>query len=280
MTFVPTTPALSDDVSAGDLWFAVSKRGLLARRDPEASGRWQLPRQADLDALGVSIEERYLLGTVDDAKAFAVAVPDEVTLPSGWQLLNLRALVEAFDEATFAVAGRASHVLDWATTSKFCGRCGARTERVMTEWCMRCPACSFMQYPRIAPAVIVLVRRGPLALLARNARFPVPFYSTLAGFSSIGETLEETLQREVLEEVGVHIGNVRYFGSQPWPFPNSLMIGFTAEWEAGDIAVDNDEIADAQWFSIDALPILPPRVSIARRLIDAWVAEVSDATRV
>jgi NAD+ diphosphatase len=128
--------------------------------------------------------------------------------------------------------------------------------------------------------VIVLVRRGPLALLARNARFPVPFYSTLAGFSSIGETLEETLQREVLEEVGVHIGNVRYFGSQPWPFPNSLMIGFTAEWEAGDIAVDNDEIADAQWFSVDALPVIPPRMSIARRLIDAWVAEVSGPTKV
>ena len=128
-------------------------------------------------------------------------------------------------------------------------------------------------YPRIAPAVIVLVRRGEEALLARNARFPLPFYSTLAGFSDIGETLEDTVHREIREEVGIEVANVRYFGSQPWPFPNSLMIAFTAEWASGDIAVDADEIADAQWFTRDALPMVPPPLSIARRMIDAWLTE-------
>jgi len=119
----------------------------------------------------------------------------------------------------------------------------------------------------------VLVRRGDEALLARNARFPGAFYSTLAGFSEIGESLEETLVREVKEEVGVDVGNVRYFGSQPWPFPDSLMIGFVAEWISGDIRVDESEIADARFFRRDEpLPMLPPNVSIARRMIDAWLA--------
>jgi NAD+ diphosphatase len=140
---------------------------------------------------------------------------------------------------------------------------------------MRCPKCALTSYPRIAPAVIVLVRKGEKALLARNATFPLPFYSTIAGFSDIGETLEETVEREVFEESGVRVDTIRYFGSQPWPFPHSLMIGFTAEWNSGEIAIDHDEIADAQWFSADALPLIPPRVSIARRLIDAWVNEVT-----
>lgn len=139
---------------------------------------------------------------------------------------------------------------------------------------MRCPSCGLTAYPRISPAIIVLVRRGDEALLARNAQFPGSFYSTLAGFSEIGETLEETLVREVKEEVGVTVTNARYFGSQPWPFPHSLMIGFNADWDHGDIEVDGKEIADAQWFDIENLPKIPPPLSIARRLIDAWVEDV------
>jgi NAD+ diphosphatase len=119
----------------------------------------------------------------------------------------------------------------------------------------------------------VLVRRGQKALLARNAKFPGVMFSTLAGFSDIGESLEDTLLREVEEEVGLRVRDIRYFGSQPWPFPHSLMIGFTAEWESGDIRVDGHEIAEAAWFSADALPPIPPPLSIARRMIDAWRAE-------
>jgi NAD+ diphosphatase len=143
---------------------------------------------------------------------------------------------------------------------------------------MRCPACGLMAYPRIAPAIIVLVRRGEEALLARGARFPSAFYSTLAGFAEIGETLEETLEREVFEEVGVRVKNPRYFGSQPWPFPHSLMIGFVAEWAGGDIRVDGKEILEARWFRPDALPSIPPPISIARRLIDAWVEDTRGAS--
>ena len=222
MTFVPANPAKAHASPSGEAsWFAVGKRGLLARRD-ESTGqeRWVLPGEDDIRALGLSRDDAYLFGTVDGAPAFAVSVPDGAALAPGFSMLSLRALVDAFDEGTFAIAGQASHVLDWATTSRFCGRCGSETARVPDEWCMRCPTCAHMLYPRIAPAVIVLVRRGDEALLARNARFPLPFYSTLAGFSGIGETLEETVRRELLEEVGVRVGSLRYFGSQPWPFPN------------------------------------------------------------
>jgi NAD+ diphosphatase len=273
MTSVPTTPGQPVTRPEEARWFAIGRRGLLARRD--GAGRWALPLEGELVGLGISCDERHQVDAAPAPPAFAVALSDAFELPAGWDLLNLRALVDAFDEPTFALAGRASHTLDWATTSRFCGRCGERTVPVTTERCMRCPRCALMLYPRIAPAVIVLVRRGREALLARNARFPVPFYSTLAGFSSIGETLEETLRREVLEEVGVQVGAPRYFGSQPWPFPNSLMVAYTAEWEAGEIAIDNDEIADAGWFAPDALPRIPPHVSIARRLIDAWVLETT-----
>ncbi len=280
MSFVAAPLPRETRPATGSLWFVLDRRGLLARRvDGGGTGaRWALPRETDLAALGVATAGAYLFGRWGDDDTFAVALEDaSPLLPDGWSMLGLRGLVEAFDEETFAIAGRASHVLDWATTSRFCGRCGSRAVRVETEWCMRCPACSLMTYPRIAPAVIVLVRRGKQALLARNARFPLPFFSTLAGFSSIGETLEETLRREVFEEVGVRVGALRYFGSQPWPFPNSLMLAFTAEWESGEIAVDHEEIAEARWFSVDALPLIPPRISIARQLIDAWVLDVGHA---
>jgi NAD+ diphosphatase len=131
-------------------------------------------------------------------------------------------------------------------------------------------------YPRISPAIIVAVTRrfedGMRILLARNHRFPPGRYSVIAGFVEAGETLEECVRREVEEETGIQVDNIRYFGSQPWPFPNSLMIGFTAEHAGGEIVIGAGEIADAQWFAPDALPLLPPKISIARRLIDDFVA--------
>jgi NAD+ diphosphatase len=271
MPFIPSFTPRSAATAA--LCFAIGKRGLLTRH---GGGAPIIPTLEEVRGIGIDVESAFCFGcTAYHQDTFALAVPDDLRAPSGWSLLNLRALAQAFDGETFALAGRAAHVLDWATTSRFCGRCGGKTERVPTEWGMKCPSCGLTMYPRIAPAVIVLVRRGPLALLAKNARFPLPFYSTLAGFSDIGETLEETLRREVLEEVGIRIKGFRYFGSQPWPFPHSLMIAFMAEWESGEIKVDEEEIVDAKWVSADALPMIPPPISIARRLIDAWIAEVA-----
>jgi NAD+ diphosphatase len=244
--------------------YLVHPKGLVVRRD--AQGGASLPSAADAAQLGVSASED--LGDGDWSASFDDAPPEPFTVA------GLRELWAALGEASWHTAGRAVQLVEWARTHRFCGRCATPTERVEGERCMRCPSCGLLAYPRISPAVIVLVRRGDEALLARGARFPLPFYSTLAGFVEAGESLEQTVHREIREEVGVEVDDVRYFGSQPWPFPHSLMIGFNARWVSGDIEADGNEILDAKWFRADDLPPVPPPLSIARRLIDAWVSEV------
>lgn len=238
----------------------------------------RLPDQDTEARLGLDPAQALYLGKLDGADVFASSWPDDRSSAEAFEVRGLRTLHGALGEERWGVAGRASQLVEWASTHRYCGRCAAPTERVAREWCMRCPACKLTAYPRIAPAIIVLVRRGDEALLARGTRFPAAFYSTLAGFSEPGETLEETLAREVREEVGVEVKNPRYFGSQSWPFPHSLMVGFTADWASGELVIDPSEIVDAGWYRADALPMVPPKLSIARRLIDAWVAEIAGAS--
>ena len=160
----------------------------------------------------------------------------------------------------------------WNQHHRFCGKCGHLTEYKTDERARACPQCGLINYPRLSPAIIVAVLRDNRILLAHSQRFPAKFYSVLAGFVEPGESLEECVKREILEEVGISVKNIRYFGSQPWPFPDSLMIGFTAEYAGGEIKVDPVEILDAGWFSADNLPPIPPKLSIARHLID-WFTE-------
>ena len=253
------------------VWLVVHPKGLVVRRS--ATGV-ELPTAADVASLGGDVDGAHEVGPLaSEAAARAVAVSERP--PAPFEVLGLRDVFSALGEELFVAAGTATQLVDWAATSRHCGRCATLTVRSAEDRSMRCPACGLSAYPRIAPAVIVLVRRGDEALLARGARFPLPFYSTLAGFVEVGETLEQTVAREIREEVGVEVKDVRYFGSQPWPFPHSLMIGFTAAWAGGDIRPDPAEILDAQWFRADALPLVPPPLSIARRLIDAWIADVN-----
>jgi NAD+ diphosphatase len=252
-------------------WYLVHPRGIVVRRQGDTV---TLPTDADVVAL--SIDEAAVLEVAGggEARASAVAVREETVLPPLLEVISLREVFGLLGDAGFLAAGRATQLVEWATTSRFCGRCGSATEPVGGERCTRCLKCGLLAYPRIAPAIIVLVRRGDEAILARNARSKMSFYSTLAGFVEVGESLEQTVVREVREEVGVEVENVRYFGSQSWPFPHSLMVGFNAEWKAGDIRADGVEIVDAKWFQADSLPIIPPPISISRRLIDAWTTEV------
>jgi NAD+ diphosphatase len=268
MIFVPTT--FGPFAYERRTWFVVHPKGLVVRRDGE---RIVLPSDDEVAAFGLGIADGHRLGSLDETDAVVVPLAGKVAAP--FEILGLRMLVAQLDAALLGVAGRALHAADWLTTNRFCGRCGTATTPLEGERCMACPSCGLHCYPRISPAIITLVRKGDLALLASNAKFPGAFYSTLAGFAEIGESLEETLVREVREEAGINVGNVRYFGSQPWPFPNSLMIAFTAEWESGEIQIDPKEISDAQWFSADALPMIPPPMTIARRLIDAWLEDVA-----
>ena len=185
--------------------------------------------------------------------------------------MGLRRLLGAVDDEVLAVAGRARQLLQWSRNHRFCGRCGGRTRAKTDERARFCPDCEQTWYPRVSPAVIVAVVRSGRILLARSARRPTGFYSVLAGFVEPGETLEEAVRREVHEEVGLGIKNLNYFGSQPWPFPDSLMVAFTAEYDCGEITVQPSEIQHAGWFLPDALPAGPGPYSIARRLIDWFV---------
>ena len=212
----------------------------------------------------------HFLGMHDDVACWGVDVPHGED-PSFGAATDLYSYFGRASEVEWLVAGRAVQLVDWARTHRFCGRCGTPTQPQPNERAMKCPACGLLAFPRLAPAMITLVTRGDEALLARGVQFRAPLYSCLAGFVEPGESLEGAVVREVREEVGVEVGNVRYWGSQPWPFPHSLMIGFTAEWQSGEIEIDPTEIVDAQWFHRDALPNVPPRISIARKLIDAWV---------
>lgn len=279
MSFEPgvAPPAV---LSARPLVFACAGGAVLCRREPPGAAALPaaalLPTLDEAIGLGLDPAQAHHLGALDgqDCLALPLRPPGEPDEPAGFERVSLRKLWGRFDEALFAVAGRATQVIDWAAAHQFCGRCATPTVRDPGERCLACPGCGLRSYPRISPAIIVLVRRGRQALLARSARFPLAFYSTLAGFVEIGESLEDTLHREVREEVGVEVTNLRYFGSQPWPFPHSLMLGFHADHAGGEIAIDHHEIDDARWFSADDLPAIPPRISIARRLIDAWVDEV------
>jgi NAD+ diphosphatase len=220
-------------------------------------------------------EHRHFLGMHGDVACWAVDV-DHGSDPSDGAAIDLYSLFGRTDEVQWAIAGRAVQIAEWARTHRYCGRCGTATEPQTSDRSMKCPACGLLAYPRLAPAMITLVTRGEPgpdqeALLARGVQFRMPLYSCLAGFVEPGECLEQAVIREVFEEVGVHIGDVRYWGSQPWPFPHSLMIGFTASWVHGDLDIDPTEIVDARWFRKDDLPPIPPGISIARRIIDSWV---------
>jgi NAD+ diphosphatase len=224
-----------------------------------------------------SIAQRTLyLGRLNGVDCWAAECAPDAPAPAGAAWEGLRPLFSVLDDDHFALAGRALQLLQWDRDHQFCGRCGTKTEPKREERVRVCPACKLSAYPRVAPAVMALVRKQHQILLARSPHFPAGMYSALAGFVEPGESLEQCLAREVAEEVGVRIGRARYFASQSWPFPHSLMIAFVAEWASGEIRPQQGEIEEANWFEVLQLPKLPSRISIARRLIDAVCQEIRE----
>ena len=208
-------------------------------------------------------------GPPDGGRPFPVHVWPAEAPPDGLDAVPLRAAFPLLGEELVSV-GRAAHLLGWRRTHRYCGRCG-EPNRPATEGGLRCTACDLTAFPRLAPAIIVLIHDGDRALLGRAPRYPDGMYSTLAGFVEPGETLEEAVVREVFEEAGVEVADPRYLGSQHWPFPHSLMVGFHARWASGEPICRDGELEDVRWFERDELPRIPPRESIANRLIRAWV---------
>jgi NAD+ diphosphatase len=226
----------------------------------------------ELRWLDVEIRFRHYLGRFRGRACYAIEA--EGRLPEGYALTGLRSWLGRAEPAVFYLAGRAKQIVEWHKTHRFCGRCAGPMEDHSQDRAKICPACGLVNYPRLSPSIIVLVTRGDEMLLARNINWPTNMYSTLAGFVEPGESIEQTVHREVEEEVGIRVKNLRYRGSQSWPFPNSLMLGFLAEYDSGDIVCQEDEIADARWFRHDGLPNVPPRTAISGWLIDDFINEL------
>jgi len=268
MPFAPDfkQPSTEPDDS---LWFVFHRDRLLAK---DRDGTLRIPCLKDLSAHNLSPIRRQYLGRLEALDCYAAELTDFDVPPDGLTLKGLREYFGLLEEELFWIAGRANQLVDWNRSHQYCGQCGHPTADKTDERAKICPACGLTNYPRLSPAIIVAVLKGDRLLLASNKRFKSGFYSVLAGFVEPGETLEDCVAREVREEVGVAVRNIRYFGSQPWPFPNSLMVAFVADFAGGEITADSAEIVDAGWFSAANLPPIPPRISIARQLID-WFVE-------
>ncbi len=215
------------------------------------------------------------LGKDPQETDFAVELSDETLPGTDYDWVSLRSLVGRIDDHVFNLWGKASQLLYWHRNHRFCGSCGEKTVDHKSEQAKVCPSCSLTWYPRISPCIIVLVTRGEEMLLARSPRFTKGMYSTLAGFVEPGESVESALKREIAEEVAIRIRNIRYFGSQPWPFPGQLMLGFFAEYDAGTLQIDGREISDAGWYHVTDLPMIPGEGTIAGRMIRHHLSSLS-----
>jgi len=231
----------------------------------------RLPAGAAPAAFDAVMAKPLWLGTLADAECWVASIPRDAVVPEGFQAETLVPMQGTrLPDDLLSLGGMAMQALWWEGTSSHCPRCGGPTERLTGEWGKRCPACRYEHYPHLHPAVIVLVRDGDRCLLARKAGWAPGRYALVAGFVDNGESLEGAVAREVKEEVGVAVTDIRYVGSQNWPFPSQLMVGFVAAYAGGEIKVDPEELEDARWFPSDALPSLPARHSIARFIIDHY----------
>lgn len=250
-------------------WFLFYKDKLLVYlKDNKVT----IPFTNDIKKLNLTIVSKQYLGRLDNHPCFTCEISNDNLNTSNLNLIGLREIYNNIEEDLFWLAGRAFQIMNWNRNSKFCGKCGTKTVHDPSDCSKKCPNCGLSIYPKISPAIIVAITKENKILLAQNNRFKNKFYSVIAGFVEPGETLEECVLREVKEEVGLDVKNIKYFKSQPWPFPDSLMVGFTAEYSSGEIILDENELCDAKWFAVDNLPEIPGSISIARKLID-WFVE-------
>ncbi|MDD1730154.1 MAG: NAD(+) diphosphatase [Methanospirillum sp.] len=264
---LPIYPEPEEPSSGQKRWILVQNSSVLFLHDPTPG---TVLIQSPLPT-GLTCSEPVYLGTREDLFYYAAEIPVGAMLPEGWRSSPVRELSGKVPDNDMAIASYAVRILDFDRSNTFCGRCGAQTRPLTTERARICTACSRITYPRISPAIIVLIKKGEEVLLARSPNSPLGFFSVIAGFNEPGENLEQTVHREVDEEVGITVRNLRYFGSEPWPFPDSLMIGFVADHAGGEIRIDNLEIEAAGWFTRDSLPPFPSKTSITRSLIEAWI---------
>lgn len=228
-----------------------------------------LPDASLFEILEISPQRLHPVGLWQQNYYQTTWVEHNAEAPPGYVFLNMRALFGVVGDDFLGLAGRACQLAEWSRTHKFCGVCATPTVLRDGERCYTCPNCGMHAYPRISPAMMVLIRKGDSVLLAMHTNSSYKVYTALAGFLDAGESIEEAVHREVFEEVGLRVHNLQYFNSQPWPFPHSLMIAFTADYLDGEINVDESEIAEARWFGPDdEWPETPTGVSIAALLLN------------
>ena len=264
---------LPPDISGASLFLVFSGEKLLVKKDESGYGFVEfsdISKPADDMKPGTI----HFIGIYSGIAHYCFQAQNTFKIEkSGFEFYDLRSLMTLLDQARFAAACVSSQVLYWDRTTKFCGECGSETKYSATERAKTCAKCNRGFYPAITPAIIVAVMNEGKILLAHNKSFAAGVYSLVAGFVDAGESLEECVRREVMEETGVRVSDVKYFKSQPWPFPSSLMIGFTALYESGDIRPDGEEITHAAWFGRGELPALPRPGSLSRKIIDALMAD-------
>jgi NAD+ diphosphatase len=262
---------LQNDISPEEeaYWFIFKNEKILVRTEG-AGTKPLLIRAGDIACL--NIQDALRVGVLDGSSCYAILDRTEhgIEIP-GTEWVGLRLSDGKFDYEMFQIYGGARHLLLWAENNRYCGRCGKPLELKPDERCFLCRSCGFTSYPKISPAVIVSIEKDGKLLLARSGRFPQAMYSVLAGFVEPGESLEECVRREIKEEAGIDVKNIRYFKSQPWPYPDSLMIAFTAEYAGGELSIDRNELTDAGWFAPEEFPAIPRKISISRALIDHFV---------
>jgi NAD+ diphosphatase len=258
-------------LSDADLYFVIADEKFLCASD----GSLIVASESALAELSIevslSVPVRYKILTEDSQRYWVICVAEKAIV--GCQWLGLRTQLGQIPEAQFQLAGRALQIVRWHFDHQFCGRCGRLTEQHKDDLAKTCHHCTLDFYPRLSPCIITLIVRDDYCLLAKHARSKQDRYSCLAGFIEVGESPEQTLEREVKEEVNIEVNNIRYFASQPWPFPGQLMLGYFADYAAGEILVDEQEIMAASWYRYDELPHVPPIATISRQLIDAFVQE-------
>ena len=254
-----TLESVNNDCS---YWFVFCLTKLLIKHN-----ECTIPYLRSLTEINLSPIRIQYLGMLQGHPSYSAEVSPDTIVPEGMSFRGLRSLYSVLREDIFLLAGKAIQIVNWDQTNQYCGRCGHKTQPIQDERVNKCPECGFLSYPHISPAVITAVLKDNKILLSHNVAFRRNMHSLIAGFVEYGETLEECVRREISEEVSIQVRNIKYFGSQPWPFPNSLMIGFTAEYESGEVSVDRKEISEAGWYDVNNLPELPPKLSIARHII-------------
>ena len=268
MPFIPSVEPISPP-SCKDLWFIFKDNLLLVEKKDSSLS---IPFAETIEVFHSKLIQTHHLGDLRGASCYVGELDTTVDLPENLELTDLRSFMAHSSDELFFLAGKAIQIINWDRNHKFCGKCGSKTEYKKDERAKICPNCGMLHFPHIAPAIIVAIVKDNKILLAHNVNFAGSMHSVIAGFVEPGETFEECVKREVKEEVGIEVKNIKYFQSQPWPFPNSLMIAFTAEHAAGEITVDGKEIDHADWFDVEHLPQIPSSKSVARKLIQ-WFAE-------